>query len=246
MGSLGWLAARAVPCDRGAGPNGAALFREPHGFEGFGAVAEVPPTCDLPVAELVKTWPSVSSISIPLPEPSPDQVEDRHDAAICLDQLHDLRVMRVPRCEEPLQPIFSKLGMAVERPRLRYLGREDDLALRIKEGKHRLDVRLIPGVHEPRNGPLHVLLRHRSPSIPFVEAPWKRQTTTDGSKMAMPQVRGLAVTERDRSKWQQTAAAVADLTREGGRWFEPSRAHFSVARHRVGPCALPAPGSSYR
>jgi hypothetical protein len=40
--------------------------------------------------------------------------------------------MRLPRREEPLSP-FSKLGMAVERPRLRYLGREDDLALGVKE-----------------------------------------------------------------------------------------------------------------
>jgi hypothetical protein len=88
-------------------------------------------------------------------------VEDRHDPLICLDQLHDLRVMRLPRREEPLSP-FSKLGMAVERPRLRYLGREDDLALAVKEGKHRLDVRLIPGVHEPRDD-LDVLLRHRLP-----------------------------------------------------------------------------------
>ena len=37
---------------------------------------------------------------------------------ICLDQLHDLGVMRLPRREEPLSP-FSKFGMAVERPRLR-------------------------------------------------------------------------------------------------------------------------------
>src|SRR5829696_7200192 len=67
--------------------------------------------------------------------------------------------MRLPRREEPRSP-FSKLDMAVERPRLRYLGREDDLALGVKEGKHRLNVRLIPGVHEPRND-LDVLLRHR-------------------------------------------------------------------------------------
>src|SRR6185503_2925290 len=95
------------------------------GVEGLRAVAEVPPTCDLPVAE---------------------------------------------REEEPLSP-FSKLVMAVERPRLRYLGREDDLALGVKEGKHRLDLRLIPGVHEPRND-LDVLLRHRPRSISPVAIPW--------------------------------------------------------------------------
>src|SRR4051794_23033447 len=71
--------------------------------------------------------------------------------------------MRLPRREESLRP-FSKLRMSVERPGLRCLGREDDLALAIKGSKHRLDVRLIPSVHEPRND-LQVLLRHRPPSI---------------------------------------------------------------------------------
>jgi hypothetical protein len=56
--------------------------------------------------------------------------------------------VELPRGQESLGPL-PQLGMTVEGAGLWDLGREDDIALGVEQGKHRVDIAAVPRFHEP-------------------------------------------------------------------------------------------------
>ena len=81
-------------------------------------------------------------------DPASNQMEHCDHAVARIHDLHDLRVVELPRGQKSLGPL-PQLGVTVEGTRLWDLGREDNLALRVEKRKERLDIAAVPRFREP-------------------------------------------------------------------------------------------------
>jgi hypothetical protein len=144
--AAGCAALSAAAC-RAAVPGGVRLLLKTYGCEGIGSLIEVLPANDPPRPDRKGVCISLVHLDAAA-DPPPNQMEHCYHPVACIHDLHNLRAVELPRGQESLGPL-PQLGVTVEGAGLWDLGREDNLALGVEQGKDRVDIAAVPRFHEP-------------------------------------------------------------------------------------------------
>jgi hypothetical protein len=128
-------------------PGGVRLLLKTYGCEGIGSLIEVLPANDPPRPDRKDVCISLVHLDAAA-DPPPNQMEHCYHPVACIHDLHNLRAVELPRGQESLGPL-PQLGVTVEGAGLWDLGREDNLALGVEQGKDRVDIAAVPRFHEP-------------------------------------------------------------------------------------------------
>ena len=115
-----------APNPQQAVPGDVRLILNTHGCEGIGSLIEVLPTNDPPRPDRKDVRIGLVHLDAAA-DPPPNQMEHCDHAVACIHDLHNLRVVELPRDQKSLGPL-PQLGVTVEGAGLWDLGRDDNLA----------------------------------------------------------------------------------------------------------------------
>ena len=127
------------------------LLLKTYGCEGIGSLIEVLPAKYPPRPDRKDVRIGLVHLDAAA-DPPPNQMEHCNHAVACIHDLHNLGVVELPRGQKSLGPL-PQLGVTVEGAGLWDLGREDNLALRVEQGKDRVDIASVPRVQSRSTNP---------------------------------------------------------------------------------------------